>query len=112
MRLFHAAFLITCLLGPALCRADGQETFEKKCATCHGKDGKGQTKMGKDKQVSDLTDPAIQAKFTDEQAIKEVSEGNAEKKHPAFKDKLSPDEIKAAVSATRAFAPKAAAPAK
>ncbi len=92
-------------------RADTpQESFDRTCATCHDKDGKGNTKMGKKFGIIDLSSAAVQAKFTDEAAIKQVTEGGGEKWMPAFKNKLSPEEIPPLVAYARVLAAPAASP--
>ena len=87
--------------------ADVKENWEKNCASCHGKDGKGETKAGKKADVKDLTDGKYQESFTDEQVIKQIQEGmkdkNGKEKMKPFVDKLSADEIKALVAYVRAF---------
>ena len=55
--------------------ADGKELYEKGCAKCHGKDGKGQTMMGKKLGAKDYTDPKVQEELKDEDALKAVKEG-------------------------------------
>lgn len=87
---------------------DAGGDYAKMCASCHGKDGKGQTKMGEKFKIKDLTDPKVQAEFTDEQAMKDISEGLKDDKTgkitmPPRKDKLSADQIKALVEFVRAF---------
>jgi cytochrome c6 len=75
------------LASATLARADGAaDLYAKKCAICHGKDGKGSAsglKMG----VKDLT------KETDSEAalVKDISDGKG--KMPAFKAKLTEAEI-------------------
>ncbi|MCX6966673.1 MAG: cytochrome c [Verrucomicrobia bacterium] len=81
--------------------ADTAEIWAKNCASCHAKDGSGNTMMGKKSGVGNYTDAKVQAKFTDEEAAKVISEGK-EKMKP-FKDKLTPEEIKALVAHIRAF---------
>jgi mono/diheme cytochrome c family protein len=61
--------------------------WNKNCASCHGKDGKGQTKAGKTKKVQDLTDPAVRAKFDRDRMIKATKEG--------IKDDAGKDRMKA-----------------
>lgn len=55
--------------------ADAATNWTESCAKCHGASGKGDTKMGKKLGIRDLTDPQVQAKFTDEQAFKAMKEG-------------------------------------
>ena len=87
--------------------ADLAENWSKHCVSCHGKDGKGQTKAGKMADTKDLTDATYQASFTDDQAIKQVKEGLKDKagkdRMKPFRDKLSDEEIKALVTFMRTF---------
>lgn len=86
--------------------ADVKEVWEKNCASCHGKDGKGETKAGKKAQVKDLTDAAYQGTFTDEKMFKQIKEGmkeNGKERMKPFGDKLSDDEIKALIAYVKAF---------
>lgn len=98
-------FLLT--IGSLICAAslasaaDAAENWGKMCASCHGKDGSGATVMGKKSGVLDYRDAAVQAKFTDAQATQIIADGKDKMK--AFKDKLTPDEIKALVAYVRAF---------
>ncbi len=86
--------------------AEAKELWEKHCLKCHGADGKGQTKMGRQVGVKDYTDPKVQAELTDEKAIKIIKEGLVEKdkkKMDPYKDKLTDDEIKALIAYIRGF---------
>src|SRR3954447_19732745 len=86
--------------------ADAKENWDKQCAKCHGADGKGQTKMGKQNGAKDYTDAKVQAEIKDEAAIKTIKEGlvvDGKKKMDGYKDKLSDDEIKALVAYIRQF---------
>jgi mono/diheme cytochrome c family protein len=91
----------------SLWAADVKENWEKNCASCHGKDGKGETKAGKKADVKDLTDAKYQASFTDEQMLQQITEGmkdkNGKERMKPFRDKLSGEEIKALVSFVRAY---------
>ena len=55
--------------------ADGKTLYEEKCTSCHGADGKGETKMGKKLGAKDYTDPKVQEALTDEAAAKAIKEG-------------------------------------
>lgn len=84
--------------------ADAKENWDKNCAKCHGVDGKGDTKPGQKLDIKDMTDPKVQAGFTDEQAFKALKEGlkDSEGKirmKPA--EGLSDDELKALVQHVR-----------
>lgn len=85
--------------------ADVKEVWDKHCASCHGKDGKGQTKAGKKADVKDLTDPKYQASFSDEQMFKQIKEGmkdkNGKERMKPFGDKISDEEIKAVIAFVR-----------
>src|SRR6185369_6228976 len=85
--------------------ADVQANWTKHCASCHGKDGKGETKAGKKAEVKDLTDAKYQAGFTDEQMFKQIKEGmkdkNGKERMKAFGGTLSDEEIKALVAHVR-----------
>jgi mono/diheme cytochrome c family protein len=104
--LLLTATLVPVLLGTPSRAADVQANWTKHCASCHGKDGKGQTKAGKMAGVKDQTDPQYQAGLKDDKmfaAVKEgLKEGGKEKMKP-FKDKLSDDEIKALITQVRAL---------
>src|SRR5947207_10313599 len=85
--------------------AEVKENWEKHCASCHGKDGKGETKAGRKADVKNLTDATYQASFTDEQMFKQIKEGmkdkNGKEKMKAFGGTLSDEEIKALVAFVR-----------
>jgi cytochrome c6 len=86
--------------------ADVKENWEKNCQKCHGPDGKGQTKMGRQSGVKDYTDAKVQAELKDENAIKIIKEGIVEKdkkKMDPYKDKFTDEEIKALIAYIRAF---------
>jgi len=84
--------------------ADG--TFDKKCASCHGKDGKGQTKMGAKLGAKDLSSAEVQ-KLTDDQITETIKNG---KKNDAgkqvmkgFAGKVSDADIAELIKAVRGF---------
>ena len=85
--------------------ADAKENYEKFCAGCHGKDGKGQTKLGQKFEVRDYTDPEVQKKLKDEVMFTSVKEGLKKGDKTLMKpfDKLSDDEIKGLVKHMREF---------
>ena len=74
-----------------------------KCASCHGADGKGIPAMKASvKDLPDFTNAAWQRKATDPEMIETIKNGH--KPMPAYKDKLTEDQIKALVAYIRKFA--------
>ena len=99
--LLTGSFLATTVFG-----ADVKENWEKHCLKCHGPDGKGNTRMGRQSGVKDYTDPKVQAEMTDDKAVKVIKEGITEKgkkKMDPYGDKLNDDEIKALITYIRGF---------
>jgi cytochrome c553 len=103
----YAISLALILAGWTLVKAgEVTETWTKECAKCHGADGKGQTKMGRQSGAKDYTDPKVQAELDDAKATKQIKEGmkeNGKEKMKPYGDKLSDDDIKALIAHMRAF---------
>ena len=86
--------------------ADAATNWSHQCASCHGKDGKGDTVMGKKLGVKDYHDAKVQAAFSDaemERAIKEGVKTNGRETMKPFAIKLSNADIKALVAYIRSF---------
>ncbi|HXW62443.1 MAG TPA: cytochrome c [Candidatus Acidoferrales bacterium] len=102
-----AALLLASLLGVGLSaplRADdGAATFKAQCAACHGADGSGKTAVGKSLKIRDLSSADVQ-KQTDEQLTDIITNGKGAM--PAFKDKITADQIKELVVFIRQLAKK------
>ena len=85
--------------------ADAKANWDANCAQCHGADGSANTPMGKKIQAKNLTDPKVQAEFTDAKAMQLIKEGAKDEKGKttmkAFGGKLTDDEIKALVAYVR-----------
>src|ERR1700687_2232783 len=86
--------------------ADAGANWNQNCASCHGKDGSGNTMMGKKLNIKDYRDAKVQAAFSDveaERAIKEGVKTNGKETMKPFASKLSDAEIKALVAYIRSF---------
>lgn len=79
----------------------GADLFAQKCAGCHGKGGQG-TAMWKAKGQPDFTSQDFQKSRTDDQLTESITNGKG-KSMPAFKSKLSADQIASLVAQVRAF---------
>jgi len=104
---FAALFAVT-LPGGAYA-ADGAKLYAAKCASCHAKDGAGNPGMAKALKLDiaklSLITPESLAK-TDEEHIKVTADGHG--KMPAYKAKMTGEEITAVVTYIRTLAPKPA----
>lgn len=72
-----------------------EENWENNCASCHGPDGKAQTKQGKKLKLRDYTDAAVQAELKDDEMVKAILEGvkeNGKERMKAFKEELESPE--------------------
>ena len=100
------AFSLLAVLPLSARAADAKANWTKDCVQCHGPDGTANTKMGKLLNAKNLTDPKVQASFTDAEAAEAIKNGvkeNGKMKMKAFGDKLSDDEVKALVAYVRSL---------
>ncbi len=98
-RLALVLAILAIMLAPLhLFAADGAAVYKAKCASCHGPDGKGETSIGKSMKLKSLGSADVQ-KTSDADLTKVIADGKG--KMPAYKAKLSADEIKAVVAYIR-----------
>ena len=106
--------VLFCLLAATgVARADKTErTWQAKCASCHGDDGKAQTAKGKEMGIRDLTTPAWQKELTDDQIRKGIEDGvdttkdGKKQQMDPYKEKLKPEQIADLVKYIRSLAAK------
>ena len=99
-------FTMACCVAGTSLAADVKENWDKHCLKCHGADGKGNTKMGRQSGAKDYTDAKVQEELKDDKAIKAIKEGITEKgkkKMDPYGEKLSDEEIKALIAHIRSF---------
>jgi len=89
-----ALAMILSVAGTVTFAQSGEATYKAKCAMCHGATGMADTGAGKSMKIRPVNDPDVK-KMTREEMITLTTNGKG--KMPAFKGKLSDDEIKAAV---------------
>lgn len=90
----------------SLSAADAKTNYEKNCAGCHGKTGKGDTKLGQKFEARDYTDPKVQASLKDDNMFKVIKEGLKRGEKVIMKpysDKFTDEEIKELVKYMRDF---------
>src|SRR5512141_1549629 len=84
----------------SLFAADGAALYKAKCAACHGPDGAAQTAVGKNLKIRGFAEADVQ-KLTDAELTKMIEDGKG--KMPAFKGKLTGEEVSALVKQIRSF---------
>lgn len=82
---------------------NAEQIYTARCVRCHGEDGKAKTRMGKELGARNFTDAAWQNDTKDEDIFETIKDGNGAM--PAFRSKLSDEEIKALVGKVRKFKP-------
>ena len=83
-----AALLWSC--GPS---EPAARVFYRKCAACHGMDGRGRTKFAEGRPYADLTDGKWKHGGDRASIRKLVAEGDPGSPMPPFRDRLTPEEI-------------------
>ena len=77
---------------------DGAAIFKQRCSGCHAADGKGSSSIG----TPDFTDPKVLGSITDQQIVSTIENGKGSKM-PAWRGKLSPEDIHAAAAYLRSL---------
>jgi len=88
--------------------APAEENWDNHCSSCHGSDGRGQTKQGKKLKLRDYTDAKVQSEMTDEDMLRAVLDGVKDKasgkeRMKPYKEELSEEEAKELVAYIRKF---------
>ena len=87
-----AAALFAAGCGP---KDPGARVFSRKCAACHGREGKGDTRFAKGRPYTNLTDGLWRHGGDVESIRKLILDGDPKSPMPPYRDRLSPDEIDA-----------------
>lgn len=77
----------------------GEKVYRAQCATCHGDDGKGDTRMGKVVQTPDITQTPWKHGTSQEDVEKIVRDGSG--KMPGYKSRLTEEQIRLVSEFTR-----------
>ncbi|MCA1620955.1 MAG: cytochrome c [Acidobacteria bacterium] len=77
----------------------GRAVYADRCTRCHGADGQGRTRMAETVEPPDLSDPAWQRGRSDARMIASVANGRGQM--PAFKKRLTRQDIAASIAYVR-----------
>ena len=94
------------LVPGTLIGATAADNWAGQCAKCHGKEGKGDTKIAQKLKIKDFTLAEVQKEFTDEQAFDAIKNGlkrDGKTVMNALGAKLSDEEITEMVSFVRSM---------
>jgi len=84
--------------------------YNTHCASCHAKDGSGNTTMGRKIGAKNFTDAKVVAEIKDDHALKNLKEGvkdkNGKEIKKPFTGKLTEEEMKALIEYSKSFAKK------
>ena len=87
-----------------------ERTWKAKCSSCHGMDGKAQTKKGQDLKVEDMSTAAYQKKYSDDAMRKTINDGldttrdGRKVEMDGYKDQLTPEQTDALIKYIRGLA--------
>ena len=99
-------FVLAFLLPASIASADVAAVYKKNCASCHGSDGSGNTKMGKKSGARDYRDAKVQGSFSDSEAASAIKDGvkkDGKEKMKSYSSKVSSSDVKELVKYIRAF---------
>ncbi|HEV2616150.1 MAG TPA: cytochrome c [Candidatus Acidoferrales bacterium] len=99
VRILLFAGVLALFSGSAIHADDSASVYKTKCAVCHAPDGSGNSVMGKKLGAKDLRSDEVQKK-SDAELNGFITNGMG-KTMPAYKDKLTADQIKGLVAYIR-----------
>lgn len=91
---------IASILALVIAASEGKTLYDTKCAQCHGKDG---VSKPPGKGSKNFNEPAFQSAWTEESIAKITADGKG--KMPAYRSKLSPEQIKAVAGHVKTLGP-------
>ena len=94
--------IVSLLFVSVLGAAEGDSVFKARCTACHGPDGKGKAAIG----TPDFTSVKTLSGLTDADVIDTVTNGKKGTIMPAWKGKLSDEEIAAVAGYVRSLSRK------
>ena len=98
VRTWGLTLLAASLAVPLLAQSQGEQIFKERCAMCHGQDGTASTPMAKMMHIPSFKSAAL-VKAPEGQLIAATENGKG--RMPAYKGKLSAQQIKDVVAYIR-----------
>jgi mono/diheme cytochrome c family protein len=88
------SLLLSLCLSTAASAESASDIWKARCRSCHGEDGRAQTRVGQKEAIADLTQPAWQQSLTDADIRQVIAEGSPRNtKMKPYKEKLTPEQI-------------------
>ena len=102
MKLLALATATTLSLSGAAAANEVADVYKSHCKSCHGAEGKADTKIGKKEKIDDFSSPKWQSEHSDADIRKVIAEGSTQNsKMKPYKDKLSATELDGLVAYIR-----------
>ena len=79
--------------------SDAATLYSRQCVSCHGRDGRGRTRRGRQTHARDMTNASWQDDVSDERLFNSINNGRG--KMPSFRKKISENDIDALVAHVR-----------
>jgi mono/diheme cytochrome c family protein len=98
IRIAALMLLVISFAGTTFAQTSAADIYRTKCAMCHGPDGLAATPTAKNFKVLSFKDPAM-ISASDAQFFTSTKDGK--NKMPAYKDKLTDDQIKDVIAYIR-----------
>lgn len=99
-RMWMLTLVCVSLAAPALAQSGGEATYKSKCAMCHGADGLATSGMAKAMKVPSVKSEAF-LKLSESEMV--AATENGKNAMPAYKGKLTNDQIKEVVTYMRSL---------
>ena len=87
----------------AAAEPDAAALYARHCLSCHGKDGRAQTPVGRKLGVKDLTVSVASDADMERQLREGTRDARGTQRMPPFKDKLTPAEVQALLGHVKGF---------
>ncbi len=73
----------------------GERVWVRKCSACHGREGRGDTRFGRSRPYTNLTDDVWRHGGDLDSIRRLITDGDPKSPMPAYRGRLSPEEIEA-----------------